>query len=296
MNILKKYIWLVDTVMRAGNKGLTLRQIAERYEHDENISEGEHYARRTFQRHRDEVRDLFGIEIECYLDGTEHRYRITDATGDEYFQRWLLNSIAASRIVADSREVAQNIYVEPVQDTFLPILLEALKGNHTLKFNYQPFWKETPYHYHGVQPYALKMFERRWYLIARRDTVYRFFSLDRMSNVELLDDTFRRDPNFNMEEKFAGCYGIIVEDIPVESVRIKVDAYQANFLRSLPLHPSQHELKRTDEYSIFSLRVRPSLDFKQKILSFGSTVEVLQPESLREEMKAEITAMQKKYK
>ena len=50
MTPLKKYIWLVDTVMQAGEKGLTLRQIAERYEQDENISDGEPYARRTFHR------------------------------------------------------------------------------------------------------------------------------------------------------------------------------------------------------------------------------------------------------
>ena len=98
-----------------------------------------------------------------------------------------------------------------------------------------------------------------------------------------------------VEKMFAGTYGIIVEDIPIESVRLKVDAYQANYLRSLPLHPSQHELKRTDEYAIFSLRVRPTYDFRQKLLSFGSTIEVLQPESLREEMREEIATMLKRY-
>lgn len=46
---------------------------------------------------------------------------------------------------------------------------------------------------------------------------------------------------------------------------------------------------------LLKLRVRPSLDFKQKILSLGNTIEVLQPDSLRKEMKEEITAMLKKY-
>lgn len=296
MNVLKKYIWLVDTVMRAGDKGLTLRQIAERYEHDENISEGEPYARRTFQRHRDEILDLFGIEIECYIDGGEHRYRIADTSSNEYFRRWLLDSIAVNRIITDSHEVAQYISVEATNGTALPTILGALKEQRMVSFDYKPFWKESATHYFNFQPHALKMFEQRWYLIGRYNKTHRTFALDRMSNVAMQEETFKRDTQFDLEERFTDCYGIIVEDIPVESIRLKVDAYQANFLRSLPLHPSQHELKRTDEYSIFSLRVRPSFDFKQKILSFGSTVEVLQPESLREEMKAEITAMQKKYK
>ncbi len=296
MNILKKYIWLVDTVMRAGNKGLTLRQIAERYEHDETISEGEPYARRTFQRHRDEIMDLFGIEIECYIDGGEHRYRIADSGGNEYFRRWLLDSIAVNRIITDSHEVAQYISVEATNDIALPTLLGALKEQRMVNFDYKPFWKESATHYYNFQPHALKMFEQRWYLIGRYHKTHRTFALDRMSNVEMQEEIFKRDTQFDLEERFTDCYGIIVEDIPVESIRLKVDAYQANFLRSLPLHPSQHELKRTDEYSIFSLRVRPSFDFKQKILSLGSTVEVIKPESLREEMKAEITAMLKKYK
>ena len=296
MNVLKKYIWLVDTVMRAGEKGLPLRQIAERYEHDESISDGEPYARRTFQRHRDEVLDLLGIEIECYSDGSDFRYRIADTCGNEYFRRWLLDSISVNRIVTDSREAAQYIAVELSNDTALPIVLGALKEQRTLAFSYHPYWSESPFDYRGVQPHTLKMFERRWYLIARRDTKYRFFALDRMSNVEVQEATFKRDPKFDLEKMFAGAYGIIVEDIPIESIRLKVDAYQANFLRSLPLHSSQHELKRTEEYSIFSLRVRPTFDFRQKLLSLGSTVEVLQPESLRQEMKEEIATMLRRYK
>ncbi len=295
MTPLKKYIWLVDTVMRAGEKGVTLRQIAERYKKDENISEGEPYARRTFLRHRDEVLDLFGIEIECYSDGSEYRYRIADNGGREYFRKWMMDSIAVNHVVADSREAAQYVLVEPTDSRMLPMLLEALKEQRTLNFTYQPYWSESPYSYSGVQPYALKMFERRWYLIARRDGEYRFFALDRMTKVELQDETYKRDPKFDLKKMFEGAYGIIVDDTPVESIRLKVNAYQANYLRSLPLHSSQHELKRTEEYSIFSLRVRPTFDFKQKLLSLGSAVEVLQPESLRADMRGEIQEMMNKY-
>ena len=295
MNVLKKYIWLVDIVMRAGNKGLTLEQIGDRWDADDEMHDNGAFARRTFHRHRNEIADLFGIEIECYSDGSDFRYRIADSGGNEYFRRWLLDSIAANRIVTDSREAAQYVLVEPTDSRMLPMLLEALKEQCTLNFSYQPYWSESPYSYSGVQPYALKMFERRWYLIARRDGEYRFFALDRMTKVELQDETYKRDPKFDLKKMFEGVYGIIVDDTPIESIRLKVNAYQANYLRSLPLHSSQHELKRTEEYSVFSLRVRPTFDFKQKLLSLGSTVEVLQPESLRADMRAEIQEMMNKY-
>ena len=243
MTPLKKYIWLVDTVMRAGEKGLTLRQIAERYEQDENISDGEPYARRTFQRHRDEVLDLFGIEIECYSDGSEYRYRIADNSSNDYFRRWLLDSIAVNRIVTDSREVARYISIESTNNTALPIVLEALKDLRLVNFDYKPYRKESSTHYFNFQPHALKMFERRWYLIGRYHKTHRTFALDRMTNVVLQEENFKRDPKFDLEKMFSGSYGIIVEDIPVESIWLKVEAHQANYLRSLPLHRSQMPLQ-----------------------------------------------------
>jgi len=42
--------------------------------------------------------------------------------------------------------------------------------------------------------------------------------------------------------------------------------------------------------------VRPTFDFKQKILSMGSSVEVVKPESLRAVMREEIAAMMGNYK
>ena len=296
MNVLKKYIWLVDLVMRAGDKGLTLEQIGDRWDADDEMHDTGAFARRTFHRHRNEIADLFGIEIECYSDGSDFRYRIADSGGNEYFRRWLLDSIAANRIVTDSREAAQYISVEHTNDMVLPTLLGALKEQRMVSFDYKPYWKESLTQYFNFQPHALKMFERRWYLIGRYHKTHRTFALDRMSGVTVQEETFKRDPEFNMEEMFAGAYGIIVEDIPVESIRLKVDAYQANYLRSLPLHSSQHELRRTDDYSIFSLRVRPTYDFRQKLLSLGSTLEVLKPESLRDEMRNEIKIMLSRYK
>ena len=81
----------------------------------------------------------------------------------------------------------------------------------------------------------------------------------------------------------------------MESIWLKVDPYEANYLRSLPLHKSQHEIGERGGYPVFSLRVRPTLDLKQKLLSLGRSVEVLKPESLRKEIMEEIKAMMSKY-
>ena len=167
-----------------------------------------------------------------------------------------------------------------------------------MKFDYGPYWRDNVTHYTDFRPHALKMFERRWYVVGKytEDMPHHIFALDRISNIEIQEDTYTRDPDFDVEEMFKDSYGIILrEEVEVESVWIKVDAFQANYLRSLPLHHSQIELKRNEEYSVFSVRVRPTFDFRQQLLSLGSRVEVLKPESLRDEMKEEIAAMLGKY-
>ena len=303
MTPLKKYIWLVDTIMRAGEKGLTLEQIGDRWDYDVEMHDSGAFAKRSFHRHRKEIEELFGIMIESYGNGHEFRYRIADDGKNDYFRRWMMNSIAVNRIVTDSQEAAQYVSLETHYDAPLPTLLQALKERRMVSFTYHPFWKEEPSLYYNFKPHALKMFERRWYLIGRdKDSKpHHSYALDRMTDCELQEDTYTRDSAFSLEEMFDGYYGIILEDsngksAQVESIWLKVEAYQANYLRSLPLHNSQLELRRNDEYSLFSVRVRPTFDFKQKILSMGSSIEVVKPESFRAEMREEIAAMMGNYR
>ena len=279
MTPLKKYIWLVDTVMKAGNVGLTLHQIADAYYFNDDINGGRLYSDRTFHRHREEIKDIFGIEIECYVSGGVYRYRIADSGKNGYFRQWMLNAIAVNRIVMDSQELAQYIAIEESHTDPLPAILQAMKEMRMMKFDYGPYWRD-------------------WYVVGKytEDMPHHIFALDRISNIEIQEETYTRDPDFDVEEMFKDSYGIILrEEVEVESVWIKVDAFQANYLRSLPLHHSQIELKRNEEYSVFSVRVRPTFDFRQQLLSLGSRVEVLKPESLRAEMKEEIAAMLSKY-
>ena len=299
MTPLKKYIWLVGTLMRSGEKGLTMEQIGDRWDADDEMHDNGAFARRSFHRHRKEIEELFGIEIESYGNGREFRYRIADSGKNGYFRQWMLNSIAVNQIVTDSHEVAQYIAIEKSHTDPLPDILQAMKEMRMMEFDYGAYWRDYEKRYTDFRPHALKMFERRWYVVGKyaADMPYRIFALDRISNLEIQKETYTRDPDFDVEELFKDSYGIILgDDLEVESVWIKVDAFQANYLRSLPLHRSQIELRRNEEYSLFAVRVRPTLDFRQRLLSLGSTVEVLKPESLRAEMKEEIAAMLSKYK
>ena len=126
------------------------------------------------------------------------------------------------------------------------------------------------------------------------DKAERGYSMDDMKltveieyeELEKEKEQLREKTKFNAEEFFKDYYGIIIndEDFDVEPVALRVNAWQSNYLRTLPLHHTQTEVERNDEYSIFEYRLCPSFDFRQKLLSMGAAVEVLAPKALREEI------------
>ena len=59
--------------------------------------------------------------------------------------------------------------------------------------------------------------------------------------------------------------------------------YKRKYFKSLPLHQSQEIIEETPEYTVFKYFLTPDWDFRQDVLSFGTRVEVLEPERVRKE-------------
>lgn len=53
----------------------------------------------------------------------------------------------------------------------------------------------------------------------------------------------------------------MLANIKKGSIKLKVYGSQRYYLRTLPLHHSQVEMERHEDWSLFSLRLRPTLDF-----------------------------------
>ena len=124
-------------------------------------------------------------------------------------------------------------------------------------------------------------------------TIYsepRIYALDRILDLRQTTEKFELPRNFDAEEYFSGSYGTYTTGNP-ETVEIKVDSYQAKYLRSLPLHRSQEEVETTPEYSVFRFWIRPTYDFQRALLSYGRNIEVLKPQSLVDSMHKEVQGM-----
>ena len=68
------------------------------------------------------------------------------------------------------------------------------------------------------------------------------------------------------------------------TIRIRVKRASVESMRSQPLHTSQREVEATERFSEFEYVVAPTQEFYSKLLSYGSSVEVLAPNEARLEM------------
>ena len=171
------------------------------------------------------------------------------------------------------------------------------KENRQLLVTYHKFGQEESYTI-PVDPYAIKVFKQRWYLLAKTDKrgTPCVYALDRMEDVEEFYTHFSLPADFSAKAFFQDCYGVL-RDPKCEALQIIIRAYYpyADYLRTLPLHHSQRELENTPAYTDFEFYLNPTFDFKQELLAQTHEVEVLKPEHLREEMTELLAKMMKRY-
>ncbi len=297
-NLLNKYVWLVETIYKA--KKISFKEINKRWL-DNDLSEGKEMPIRTFHKWRQYIEEMFGIIIENETGG-QYRYYIENAheLNNGSLRSWLFNTLTVSNLMMDSASIKDKILFEEIPDgeQYLPVIIEALKNNAILEMTYQSYWRDEANSF-TVEPYCIKAFKQRWYLVARSPYYEKImiYALDRVHQLEPTALHFDYPEDFKAKDYFDECFGIIANaKCKVETVKLKVSAGQANYLRSLTLHQSQKEIERNDEYSIFTVRLRPTFDFQQEILSMGSDIEVLAPRWFRDEV-AEISKhMWNKYK
>ena len=276
--LLNRYVWFVTTIYNRGP--ISLEEIQHRFE--SHFGCGEELSERQFHRYTDAVEELFDIEIK--YSRTQRGYVITDRDGIDNMgmRKWLLQTFSVNNILHESQELKNRILLEevPSGQQYLTTIVDAMRENVILSMTYQSFDRSKPSTF-DVEPYCVKLFEQRWYMLGMSDKL-RIYALDRIKALEPTERKFKFPKKFDASKFFEDYYGIIIGDknFDVEPIALKVDSWQSKYLRTLPLHHSQVEVERNEEYSIFEYRLCPSFDFRQKILSMGGAVEVLAPANL----------------
>lgn len=295
-NYFDRYVWLIETINRHGH--IPFKEISYLWSRSKVNTMGESYLpERTFHNHIEAIYDTFGIEIKC--DRSLGYYIANDDDLESNgIRQWMLNSLSLNNLMKESRDMRDRIILEniPSSQRWLTALVDAIKDQKAIEMTYQSFFSTEPNTFEA-HPWCLKLFRQRWYLLARSEAYDepRIYALDRILDVRETARKLKVPKKFNAHDFFSQYFGIIVDGNEPETVRLKVDAGQAKYYKSLPLHDSQREVETTGEYTIFEYRLVPTFDFKQEVLSKGPSVEVLAPESFRQEILSDIKSMLERY-
>ena len=294
--ILKNYIWLINTIYHS--RGLSLEEINERWIKND-MSDGEPLSRATFNRYKEAIEEIFDLTIDCQRKGG-YLYSIKNESmlKSNKYQNWLLDTLSVSNMLIESDSLQSRILLEniPAGKQYLQPIINAMKQGHKLQMTYHRFGQQESYTI-TIEPYAIKVFKQRWYLLAKNPkreapTVY---ALDRVKQLIETEETFQFPEDFNTEAFFRDCYGVMNTDDKAQRIVIRANAPYMNYVRTLPLHHSQKEIKTTDQYADFEFRLKPTFDFRQELLAQGHDVDILQPAPFREEMKAMLEKMLSRY-
>ena len=295
----KRYMWLVDLLHAHG--ALSKEEIDDYWSRSSlNDKHESRIPKRTFMRMKNDIGSLFGIYIECRRTlGNKYALENAEDMKQGNVQQWLINGFSINNVLIESQQLKDRIILDeiPSGNRFLMLTIEAMQQNKTLRIKYRSFTMKQPREFE-VAPYCLRCFKQRWYILGTRQGVKQphFYSLDRVLTLDVTENTFKLPKDFHADEFFYDYYGVMQGDTEAGIVHIRVTSFYANYLRSLPLHHSQKEIKRTDEYSVFEYWIAPTADFIQELRSFQPQITVLWPHWLRDQFIAEAKQVLENYK
>lgn len=279
---ISKYIWIIDTIQRYGR---ITRDELNRLWLNSAVSDGKPLARRTFYSYREGIADTFNITISC--DTSTFEYYIEgdgDSNNNNQLRDWLIDSASLSGMLSNSQDIASRIVLEHVPSAreHLPTIVDAIKRGVRVRFSHRGFNRVGISKDVVVEPYFVRIFKQRWYLIGRnvKDNIIKTYGLDRIEGLTMLTEEFRFPDGFDANSFFKDCFGIIHTRGEAKEIIIKTNNSQAKYLRALPLHSSQSETLH-DNYSLFYYKLLITYDFIQELLSHGSNIEVLSPPELK---------------
>ncbi|GAB3660241.1 WYL domain-containing protein [Echinicola sediminis] len=273
------------------NKSASFLEIADRLALESEL-QGYNFniSKRTFERDLEDIRSLYNIDIQ--FDHSRKGYCIVYDGQPDGNQR-VLEAFDTFNALNLTDRLSNFIHFEkrrPQGTENLYGLLHAIKNQKEIQFTYQKFW-EDELTSRNVEPFALKEFKNRWYLLANdlKDNHIKSFALDRLTELNLTKRKFNIPAEFNINDHYKYCFGIMSpNDQKPEEIIISFEPYQGKYIKSLPLHESQQVLVDNEEELRIRLTLFITYDFIMELLSYGENLKVIKPNSLINDLKAKL--------
>lgn len=201
---------------------------------------------------------------------------------------------SAIQIEKESRQEREKnwdfIMIEPVVSikkevsVLIPKIIGAIDRQNKVQFIYKKFGASSST-MRICTPIWLKEYRGLWYLFAKEEQTKKekTFALDRMRDLIVLD-LIGEKPSIDPQEYYDKTIGVTVLDKPVEKIVLSFDPYQGNYIKTQPLHHSQKILIDTNEELRIMISVIPNYELISIILSYGKSIRVISPKSLKKQV------------
>lgn len=177
----------------------------------------------------------------------------------------------------------------------IDVLYEAISGKKVLNILYKSFTARESSSY-IVHPQLLKEFNNRWFLICQHKQKMYNLALDRMETIKVEDTIQYIDKDLDGDEYFKDIVGVTVSDtMKPRNVVFFVDASNAPYVKTKPLHKSQEMISETEAGTLFKICVQINFELERLLLGFGDCLIVHKPRKLRLRMEEKFRAGSKNY-
>lgn len=234
---------------------------------------------------------------------------------EEWVWHFLKDSIALYNIHHTRERGVQGVIMSHSRELKniekLPFLYEAIKSKTALKIKYSNYKGDSRVVW--LSPHCMREFNGRWFVsgLNGRNGKYPYnLPLDRITDFNAVEGQYREAPANLYREWFDDLIGISrYPGAELEDVVIRTHSeYIHGLVMTKPFHHSQTEIKPYGEYEDgcygeIGLRVllnpdeenQGNKEFRGKLLTFGSGLEVMSPTKFRDEIAREVRELGKFY-
>ncbi|MDR0429452.1 MAG: WYL domain-containing protein [Tannerellaceae bacterium] len=294
MKSIRKYSLLIDLL--EGRKSVSFQEMKECLREYGEVSD------RTIERHIQELRYTFGVEISC--DRATHLYSINkeESIGLDALLRFihlfnsselLLNCIkgknkALSYLAFESNNPKGSANLEPIYS--------AIVQSKVIAFDHENYTKDRISR-HTIEPYLLKEYNAKWYVVGifSDSGAVRIFGLDRISHVSVTSETFQKTEQDRICNLFDNLIGLVYDIEKPVMVKLAASPLLSRYLKGTPLHFSQKIEQETEKEVVFSYYLIPNRELQRLILGYGSQLKVVHPQWFADQIREEIRNMSALY-
>lgn len=178
----------------------------------------------------------------------------------------------------------------------IEVIYTVIKNKQAIEFQYKNIYKGKSSKA-SLIPYMIKENRNRWYVIgwSEEKAKYTTYALDRMTDLVILNNVYKRRSDFNASTFFEHSTGIMESNTKPEEVLLTILKPISDLVLLEPLHSTQKLIiEKTDRVQI-SLKVLLNEEFTFRILGMGAFCIVDKPSSLKKNIKLIIDKMKFNY-